>query len=155
MQPTQLPLGFLLADAHRLYRRRFERAAAETDLGLTSGEARTLAYVNAYPGLRQSTLADRMNVEPMTLVGFLDGLEAKGLVARGADPADRRCKLVATTDRAQAAATAIEAAGWVVRREACQGFTDEEVATLRGLLARIAANLSAAAAAPATADSAS
>jgi len=138
---SNLPLGFLLADAHRLYRRRFEKAATATDLGLTTGEARTLAYANAFPGLRQSALAERMSVEPMTLVAFLDGLEAKGLVVREPDPTDRRCKRVTTTNGAAEAARAIGAAGMTVRESACRGFSDGEIEILRDLLARLAANL--------------
>lgn len=144
MPLSDLPLGFLLADAHRLYRRRFEKAAGATDLGLTAGEARALAYANAFPGLRQSALAERMSVEPMTLVAFLDGLEAKGLVVREPDPSDRRCKLITTTAAAAEAARAIAEAGLAVRASACRGFSDGEIEILRDLLARLAANLAAA-----------
>jgi len=133
---SNLPLGFLLADAHRLYRRRFEKAATATDLGLTTGEARTLAYANAFPGLRQSALAERM-----TLVAFLDGLEAKGLVVREPDPTDRRCKRITTTAGAAEAARAIGEAGLTVRESVCRGFSDAEIETLRDLLARLTNNL--------------
>lgn len=66
--PSEPPLGFVLVDAARLYRARIDRAFEGTGLGLTAGEARTLAYVDFHPGLRQSALAEKMNVEPMTLV---------------------------------------------------------------------------------------
>ena len=35
------PVGFLVGDIARLLRRRFERALAQTDTGLTASEART------------------------------------------------------------------------------------------------------------------
>ena len=53
---TELPLGFLLVDAARLYRARIDRAFDQAGLGLTAGEARTLAHVNINPGLRQGCL---------------------------------------------------------------------------------------------------
>jgi len=99
---SDTPLGFLLVDAARLYRARIDRAFTHAGLGLTAGEARTLAYVNLHSGLKQSALAVKMNVEPMTLVAFLDALEGRGLVARETDPKDRRAKIVRLTAAAEA-----------------------------------------------------
>ena len=65
------PLGFVIVDVARLLRRRFEKALENAGLGLTVAEARTLAFVSRRPGLRQSTLADELCVEPMTLVGLI------------------------------------------------------------------------------------
>jgi MarR family transcriptional regulator, transcriptional regulator for hemolysin len=65
-------IGLLLVDGARLLRIRIDRALEGAGLGLTSGEARTLAYFALYPASRQTTLAAQMNVEPMTLVTFLD-----------------------------------------------------------------------------------
>ena len=42
-----------------------------------------------------------MGVEPMTLSGYLDRLEARGLIERKPDPTDRRAKLVALTGAAE------------------------------------------------------
>jgi MarR family transcriptional regulator, transcriptional regulator for hemolysin len=69
--------------------------------GLTAGEARTLAYVALYPASRQTALAAQMNVEPMTLVTFLDRLESRSLIARQPDPTDRRAKIVQLAPDAQ------------------------------------------------------
>jgi MarR family transcriptional regulator for hemolysin len=141
MPSTELPLGFLLADAQRLWRRRFDRAAVAAGLGLTAGEARTLAYVANFGGLRQTALAERMNVEPMTLVGFLDALEARGLVAREPDPNDRRAKLVRMTAAAEPVVAAIRVVGAAMRAEATRGLSDADVAAFRRSLAAITANL--------------
>lgn len=147
MTAPDLPFGFLLGDAHRLFRRRFERAAEAAGLGLTAGEARTLAFVAAYEGLRQAGLAEVMNVDPMTLVGHLDALEAKGLVAREPDPTDRRAKRVRPTPAAAGTVAAIGEVGRGIRAVATRGLAEADVAALRGTLLRIVANLSEAAAA--------
>jgi MarR family transcriptional regulator, transcriptional regulator for hemolysin len=76
-------IGLLLVEAARLLRLQIDRALDGAGLGLTSGEARTLAYVARSPASRQTALAAQMNVEPMTLVTFLDKLESRGLVALG------------------------------------------------------------------------
>ncbi|WP_245272325.1 MarR family transcriptional regulator [Xanthobacter sp. 126] len=138
---TTPPLGFLLVDSARLYRARIDRAFDGAGLGLTIGEARALAHININPGLRQSALAEKMSVEPMTLVGFLDRLEALGLVVREADPTDRRAKIVALTDAARPYLDGIEQAAARAREEATRGFSDEERAQLREFLDRIRGNL--------------
>ncbi len=150
------PLGFLLVDAARLYRARFERtydgvasqgvAGDGASLqgatgGLTAGEARTLTYANLHPGLRQSALAEKMNVEPMTLVGFLDRLEALGLLRRLPDPRDRRAKIVELTAAAAPFLARIREIAALVRGEALAGFDDAEREALATMLVRIRENL--------------
>ncbi|MFG1373115.1 MarR family transcriptional regulator [Xanthobacter oligotrophicus] len=139
--PSEPPLGFVLVDAARLYRARIDRAFEGAGLGLTAGEARTLAYVDFHPGLRQSALAEKMNVEPMTLVGFLDRLEAAGLVTRETDPRDRRAKIVTLTPEATPYLAGVLSAAATARREATCGFSEAEQALLRDLLLRLRDNL--------------
>lgn len=138
---TDTPLGFLLVDAARLYRARIDRAFTQAGLGLTAGEARTLAYVNQHPGLRQSALAVKMNVEPMTLVAFLDALEGRGLVARETDPKDRRAKIVRLTASAAPYLDGVQAAAAAARGDALAGFSEAEQERLRAFLVLIRDNL--------------
>lgn len=139
---SDIPLGFLLADAQRLLRRRFERAAETEGLGLTASEARTLAYIAVYEGRRQTALADIMNVDPMTLVGYLDALEAKGLVERCPDPTDRRAKLVRPSPTAAAMVERIRTLGRHIREQAMDGLDGGDVAALRRALGQMIQNLS-------------
>ncbi|MGR7995513.1 MULTISPECIES: MarR family winged helix-turn-helix transcriptional regulator [unclassified Xanthobacter] len=138
---AETPIGFLIVDAARLYRARIDRAFTQAGLGLTAGEARTLAYVNEHSGLRQNALAVKMNVEPMTLVGFLDGLERLGLVVRETDATDRRAKIVRLTDAAQPYLEGVLAAATAARAEALAGFSDADQAQLRAFLIQVRANL--------------
>lgn len=137
----ETPLGFLIVDTARLYRARIDRAFEDAGLGLTAGEARTLAYVRFHPGLRQSALAEKMSVEPMTLVGFLDRLEAAGLVLREVDPRDRRAKIVRLADAATPYLERISIAAGSARAHATEDFSDAERTQLRDLLVRVRANL--------------
>ena len=43
-------------------------------------------------------LAQKLKCEPSNVTGIVDRLEARGLVERRPDPADRRVKLAAATD---------------------------------------------------------
>jgi MarR family transcriptional regulator, transcriptional regulator for hemolysin len=134
-------IGLLLVDGARLLRLQIDRALEGAGLGLTSGEARTLAYVSLYPASRQTTLAARMNVEPMTLVTFLDKLESRGLVAREPDPTDRRAKIIQLASDAQPTLEQVLGITRKVQDGALQDFRPEEVEMLRTLLTRMRANI--------------
>ncbi|MBZ9939301.1 MarR family transcriptional regulator [Mesorhizobium sp. BR1-1-16] len=135
------PLGFVLVDVARLLRRRFEKALENAGLGLTVAEARTLAFVSRRPGLRQSTLAEELCVEPMTLVGFLDRLEAASLVERIPDPADRRAKLIRLTPSAANIVRRIRAIGKAVREDAERGVDADVLETMRLTLLKMQDNI--------------
>jgi DNA-binding MarR family transcriptional regulator len=135
-------VGLALVDAARLMRVQFDRALESAGFGLTAGEARTLAHVALSPAMRQTTLAARMNVEPMTLVGFLDRLEGRGLIKREPDPTDRRAKLVRLTPQADPTLGQVQEIIRTVQGAAMQGFQPEEVETLRDLLTRLRKNMS-------------
>jgi DNA-binding MarR family transcriptional regulator len=140
-------LSFLLTDVARLLRQRFDRGLVAAGLGLTPGEARALAHVSNCPGYRQNVLAERMNVEPMTLVGFLDRLEAAGMIERLPDPTDRRAKLIYPKPAASQAVEQIMAIAAAAREPAMAGFAGEDLDRLRELLALMHNNLVAAVAA--------
>ncbi|MGU3496721.1 MarR family winged helix-turn-helix transcriptional regulator [Xanthobacteraceae bacterium A53D] len=138
---TETPLGFILFEVARLYRARTERAFEQAGLGVTSGEARTLVYANQHPGLRQAALAEKMNVEPMTLVASLDRLEARALIRREPDPTDRRAKLVAVTPAAEPLIARITAVAVAARESTLDGLSDAQVAEFRSILLHVRANL--------------
>jgi DNA-binding MarR family transcriptional regulator len=142
---TKLPeetIGLLLVDAARLLRIQIDRALDGAGLGLTAGEARTLAYVSLYPASRQTALAAQMNVEPMTLVTFLDRLESRGLVRRETDLTDRRAKTVQLAPDAQPTLEQVLGITRKVQEEALRDFDPDEIEKLRGLLKRMRANIS-------------
>jgi len=138
---TEETVGLLLVDGARLLRLRIDRALEGAGLGLTSGEARTLAYVARYPASRQTALAARMNVEPMTLVTFLDKLESRGLVSREPDPMDRRAKIVQLAPDAQPTLEQVRGITRKVQEGAMQDFDPDEAEMLRTLLKRMRANM--------------
>ena len=107
--------GFLIADVSRLMRSEFDRRIGEAGVGLTPGEARALSHAFRAGVVRQTTLAEQMGVEAMTLSAYLDRLEARGLVERRPDPTDRRAKLIHLTEEAPAVLEKIQAIGSSVR----------------------------------------
>jgi DNA-binding MarR family transcriptional regulator len=136
------PLTFLILDLARLIRQQFEADLEAAGLGMTAGEARTLLWANRFPGLRQTALAEKLGVEPMTLVGFLDRLEAAGLIVRLPDPNDRRAKLIHPTEAAKAPGERIEAIALSVRARAMAEIGEKELEPMRAGLTQMRAALS-------------
>ena len=97
--PLTHTLGFLLHDAARLLRKRFDQKARH--LGLTRAQWQVLAHVARNEGLHQGALAEILELEPITLVRLIDRLEAAGMVERRAHATDRRLKLLHLTDKAR------------------------------------------------------
>jgi MarR family transcriptional regulator, transcriptional regulator for hemolysin len=110
-------LGFLISDVARILRAEIERRIAAAGVAVTPGEGRALANVARCGIVRQNVLAERMGVEAMTLSGYLDRLESRGLVTRAADPADRRAKLVELTPQAEDVLADVRAIGAAIRED--------------------------------------
>lgn len=88
MQQFDRDLMLLLNDVARLLRTRFDQRARAG--GMTRAQWVILARVDAKPGLSQNELAALLEVEPISVGRLVDRLEARGLVERRPDPADRR-----------------------------------------------------------------
>jgi DNA-binding MarR family transcriptional regulator len=128
------PLGFLVNDVARLLRTGFASRVSEAGLGLTGGEARALMHAVNAGGARQTEIAERMGVEPMTLCGYVDKLEGRGLVERQPHPEDRRAKRIVPTDEAGDALDAIMPLAHDVVDHALEGLPASDVEALRRAL---------------------
>jgi MarR family transcriptional regulator for hemolysin len=133
--------GFLVTDVARLIRQEFDRLITEAGLGLTPGEARALSHAARAGSVRQNVMAERMGVEAMTLSGYLDRLEAQGLIRRTTDPTDRRAKLVHLTEDADAVLARIREIAPRARARAEDSMSRTEWETLHSLLSRARAAL--------------
>lgn len=91
-------IPFLIGDVARLMRRRFDERARR--LGVTRAQWKVLFTLSREEGLNQGALAERIEVEPITLCRMIDRLEEAGLVERRRDPADRRAWRIFLTGKA-------------------------------------------------------
>lgn len=66
-------------------------------LGITPVQYAALHTVCDTPGIDQRTLARTIGFDTSTIGGVIDRLEARGLLARHANPDDRRVRLLALT----------------------------------------------------------
>jgi len=132
-------IGFLLNDAARLMRKDFERRTRS--LGLTRAQWQTLFHLARNEGCNQVTLADLLEVEPITLARVVDKLEACGLVERRPDPSDRRARLLFLGERAHPLLEQLRALGAETREIALAGISEDERTLLMTLLTKMRANL--------------
>jgi DNA-binding MarR family transcriptional regulator len=79
-----------LYDVARLMRTRFDRWART--YGMTRAQGVILARLSRQPGMTQNEMAAVCEVEPITVGRLVDRLEARGLLERRLDPADRRIR---------------------------------------------------------------
>ncbi len=136
----QPPLGFLLADAARLLRRRFEQESR--DIPMTSAQLRIVARLTLHEGVGQAALAALLDLEPMTLSRHVDRMEAAGLVERRADPKDRRARRLYTTEKSRTLLRPMRERAAAVYQQAQAGLSEQERAALQASLLIIIDNLS-------------
>ncbi len=84
--------------------------AAFAPFDLTPPQGFMLRAVLAKPGLLQSELADELKIARATATRGLDGLEAKGLIARNKTTRDKRESAITPTGEALAIEIALNAA---------------------------------------------
>lgn len=139
MDDLDRDLGFLLHDVARLMRKRFEENAR--DLGLTRSQGQVLVHLAHNEGIHQGALAEKLDIEPITLTRILDRLEEAGLIERLLYRKDRRVRLLRLTQAAHPLINDIFAIGALTRGEAMEGVVDEDRDRLLDILSRMKANL--------------
>jgi DNA-binding MarR family transcriptional regulator len=125
--------------AHAL-RRAFDRRAAE--LGITRAQWRVLAHLDHQPGQRQVELAERMDIEPISLCRIVDKLEEAKLVERRRDPGDRRAWQLHLCDSAAPVVEKLHALADSFSADVFGNLDPAEVERTRVLLGMIRTNLS-------------
>lgn len=88
--PLERDLAFLIHDVARLLRTRADQKARQ--FGMTRAQWAVLFRVERNEGLKQSELAELLEIRPITLTRLIDRLCENGLMERRSDPADRRAK---------------------------------------------------------------
>jgi DNA-binding MarR family transcriptional regulator len=127
-------LGLHLRLAHGAVQRHFAEHFA--DLGLSQKQVSVLWLTEAQPGIAQTDLARRLQMDRATTMAIVHALERRGLLARGRGADARRVALSLTTEGsdllAQARAAIARHEGWLRGK-----FSAAETATLFELLRRI------------------
>ena len=134
-------VGFLLHDVSRLLRMRFDRRARA--VGLTRAQWRVLAHLAPRQGINQSSLAEILEVENITLGRHIDRLEDTDWVVRRRDPGDRRAWRLFLTDKSRPVLDRMEVLATETQEEAMAGLSEGERDRLMKLLLSMKRSLAA------------
>ncbi|TQM57395.1 MarR family winged helix-turn-helix transcriptional regulator [Humibacillus xanthopallidus] len=132
--PDETSLDELLMGAARALRRTW---AGGLGPDLSPHDARALRVIGHHGPTRLGVVADHLRIAPRSATDVVDRLEARGLVERAPDPADRRAMTVSLTDVGTAVLADVDKA----RREGAAEFfgvlSEDERASLAGILGRL------------------
>lgn len=119
--------------------------AARTEGGgpedLPTGALTVLALVSANPGTSQTLLARRAGINKSALVGIVDQLEARDLVARDRSVVDRRRNSLSITPAGEVALKQLHAVAWPAEAPIREALNPGEQALLVSLLDRALASM--------------
>ena len=132
-------LGFLISDASRLLRRSFDERARSKRV--TRPQWRVLALLRRFNGSTQVSLAEMLDVEPITMGRMIDRLQDAGLIERRADPADRRAWRVHLTLEGEYKIEELIPFAKDLFEEALTGLSLKQQTELEAMLNIIRANL--------------
>src|SRR6478735_6047873 len=131
--PLTLEVVDLIGTVVARYYEEYDRAAAAHSL--TGAQARVLGLLSLEPTPMRK-IAQKLKCEPSNVTGIVDRLETRGLVERRPDPADRRVKLAAATEKGRRIAGGLRDS-LDFAREPLAELSDRERLALRDLLRRM------------------
>ena len=120
--------------AHAL-RKAFGRRVAS--IGVTGAQWKVLFKLTLKPDLRQTDLADLLEIEPITLTRIIDRLQEAGLVERTPDPTDRRAWRLHVTEKAQPVVEQLRAIANDMTAEVFAGINPQDIELTRRVLAQV------------------
>jgi MarR family transcriptional regulator, transcriptional regulator for hemolysin len=91
--------AFTINDVARMLKTYADYKASH--FGITRAQWAVLARLDRFEGLKQSELADMLDLQPISLTRLLDRLSDCGLIERRPDPNDRRAKRLFLTPAAR------------------------------------------------------
>ena len=117
-------VGFTLSSVGYAVARRFRETLAP--LSLEPREFALLRAVSAAEGQTQQAIGDRLAIPASRMVAFVDALEARGLVERRAQPADRRARALHLTPAGRALQRKAFAVAAAFEQDLASGLQDGE-----------------------------
>lgn len=124
----------------------FKRALADLEdlhaehlapVGVSGRELGVLLLLDDPGATSQQQVAARFGVDRTTMVGLVDALEGKGLLARRPDAGDRRRNVLELTEKGSTTLTQAVRASDDAERQLLAELDDGESAQLRTLLGRL------------------
>lgn len=138
MSASGPPIGLAVTATAKALSRAFDDALAA--VGGSTPIWLVLQAVMSTEVATQGELAAAVGVRQPTLTHHLDGLERAGLVTRTRDPGNRRVQRIAVTEAGEQMFLRLRRAAAAFEGRLHAGLDEEDVATLRRLLAQLEEN---------------
>jgi MarR family transcriptional regulator for hemolysin len=130
---------FAISDVGRLLRTYADQKARR--FGMTRAQWAVLLRLERREGLKQSDLAEELDIQPITLTRLVDRLCDNGLIERRADPNDRRAKRLYLTPAARPLLDRISSEIEELSEKVLAGIKAAEVDMMLGKLGQARENL--------------
>ena len=138
MSPSAPPIGLAVTATAKTLSRAFDDALAA--VGGSTPIWLVLQAVKSTEVATQGELATAIGVRQPTLTHNLDTLERAGLVTRTRDPGNRRVQRIAVTESGEQVFLRLRRAAAAFEGRLKAGLDEEDVTTLRRLLAQLEEN---------------
>jgi MarR family transcriptional regulator for hemolysin len=135
----QREVGFLISDVARLLRTYVDQQARR--FGMTRAQWVVLARLERSEGLKQSELAEILDIQPITLTRLVDRLCDNGMVERRSCPNDRRAKRLFLTAQARPLMDRLAVLGEEAMSNVLAGIDDDNISLLISKLGVARGNL--------------
>jgi DNA-binding MarR family transcriptional regulator len=136
MEAPRFGSAFLLAQVGAHAATRFTERIGELDL--TPAQTGLLRLVASRPGQSQQKLAKQLGTPATRLVPLVDGLEKRGLIERRRNAEDRRLYALELSAAGRELMGQVAQTAMAHEQAMTAALTEDERATLRELLAKIA-----------------
>jgi MarR family transcriptional regulator for hemolysin len=131
--------AFSLNDVARMLKTYADYKASQ--FGITRAQWVVLVRLDRFEGIKQSELAEMLDLQPITLTRLLDRLCDSGLIERRADPNDRRAKRLFLTPAARPMLERLGDLGDELMATALEGVQREAIEKMVAQLAIVKENL--------------
>src|SRR5215831_14916297 len=140
--PIEREFAFRLNDVARMLKTYADQQVRQ--LGMTRAQWAVLARLEICEGLKQSELAEMLDIQPITLTRLVDRMCDNGLIERRSDPDDRRAKRLYLTPAARPLMERLFVLGRTLMNEVLKNVDRGEIERMVGHLDIMRENLRAA-----------
>jgi MarR family transcriptional regulator for hemolysin len=121
--PIKREIAFQIMDVARMLRTFSDQRARQ--FGISRAQWGVLVRLDRSEGLKQTELAEILDLQPITLTRLLDRLAKNGLIERRADPNDRRANRLYLTPAARPLIAKLADLGHDMMETVLDGLDDE------------------------------
>ena len=138
-QPVKREIAFTIMDVARLLKTYADQRARQ--FGISRAQWAVLIRIERTEGLKQSELAELLDLQPISLTRLLDRLADNGLIERRADPNDRRANRLYLTAAAKPLLARLTELGGDMMETVLDGLDEKSIERMLKQLVTLKDNL--------------